>query len=93
MLDELSAKLESMALVQKSTDRILVAQVKSKYGQLRFYADNLPPEAEKLVGEFEERSSMVCEACGATDATNYDEDSWYVTKCERCRVAFQVMDS
>lgn len=59
------------------------AQVKEKYGTLRFYLDAYTPESEAIIEQAEKRSAETCEVCG-----NFGElravRGWYTTRCDEC---------
>lgn len=42
-----------------------IAQIKQKFGGLRFYANVTTTEAWDLIQEYEDKSFKVCEDCGA----------------------------
>ena len=42
-----------------------IVQIKEKFGILRFYADGLSQEGQRLVHQAERESSKLCERCGA----------------------------
>lgn len=66
-----------------------LAQVKAKFGTLRFYvdlSDDLTPEAREavheLIREAEERSSTVCELCGGSGVLR--RLGWSQVLCNAC---------
>jgi hypothetical protein len=66
-----------------------IAQVKAKFGTLRFYtelSDELTAEAHDainaLIREAEERSSRVCERCGADGSIR--RGGWIRVRCDEC---------
>ncbi len=59
-----------------------VAQVKEKYGTLRFYMHDASDVMFDLAQEAEEKSGHACETCGAPGQT-YD-DAWINTSCAPC---------
>ena len=79
ILDRLSAKLEPMG--------IKAAQVKEKFGGLRFYfygyseRDNVE-EAYEYVNEAEAEAAKTCEQCGAPGQL-YGQ-GWLTTLCKTC---------
>ena len=81
LLDRLSAKLEPMCLDGK----LKAAQVKSKFGALRFYFawmdDHGGPssEAYAAVREAEEEAARTCEDCGRPGEMRRRS-----VQCERC---------
>ena len=61
-----------------------VAQVKEKFGTLRFYMFSETDEISKLIQEAERLSSITCEKCG--DPGKITGKHWYATLCDRCEV-------
>lgn len=61
-----------------------IAQIKEKFGTLRFYPGGYTTEQWKLIEEAERKSSTICEYCGSKDAKLYT-DGWYTTECKNCR--------
>ena len=61
-----------------------IAQIKEKFGTLRFYPGGCTDEQWKLIEEAERKSSTICEYCGSEDADLYT-DGWYTTECKDCR--------
>jgi hypothetical protein len=83
IIDRLSARLEPLGTVE-------AAQVKEKFGALRFYLDYTSPmdeeqrkEVFKIVGEAEAESERTCEDCGKP-AKLRSIDYWLTTLCEDC---------
>jgi hypothetical protein len=78
ILDELSAKLEKLGVV--------AAQVKEKFGTLRFYtepmASEVADEAWELIDAAEEQSKVTCELCGAPGTLR--GGWWLQTLCNQC---------
>ena len=63
---------------------IEAAQVKEKYGGLRFYADHGSSEQWGAIAMAEAMSEEICEACGSTDRVE-QSDGWIETRCKRCK--------
>jgi hypothetical protein len=58
---------------------VSVAQVKEKFGTLRFYVDGADDDLYNLINKAEAESSRTCEVCGEPGAsTNY---GWIKTLC------------
>jgi hypothetical protein len=66
------------------------AQVKEKFGGLRFYVDILEPDDEESltfdrihekIGEYERKSTTICEKCGA--AGQIRKMRWIMTLCDK----------
>lgn len=78
ILDELCAKLEPYGVV--------AAQVKEKFGTLRFYLEATPSdkweEIHKLIGEAELKSSETCEQCGKPGTIR--GGGWVRCLCDDC---------
>lgn len=87
LIDELSAKLEAK-IVKLKEDGVpleklpVAAQVKEKFGGLRFYMDYATEDMYDLTGEAENRSYSICEFCGDKGKTR--NRSWVRTLCDRC---------
>lgn len=65
-----------------------VAQIKEKFGGLRFYFDSckVPSawgEMRKIVDDFEARSLSVCEMCGGS-GSKVVLSNWIKTMCDDC---------
>lgn len=65
-----------------------VAQIKEKFGHLRFYIDPQPDvDYEKFIhiaDEAECKSYKICEVCGAPGETCSASGSWLNTMCKPC---------
>lgn len=62
-----------------------LAQIKEKFGGLRFYYDGGDDFVRELVDAAEEASLKVCEDCGA-DGVRYQPNYWITTLCGLCIV-------
>lgn len=60
-----------------------VAQVKEKYGTLRFYLDLETEYIEKLIEEAEDKSAIICEICGNTGMLR-EHHRWLSVRCDDC---------
>ena len=60
-----------------------VAQVKEKFGGLRFYIDNGNEFVYNRIYEAEEQSYNVCESCGELGHPRV-KSYWTKTLCDRC---------
>lgn len=88
LIRDLSAKLETMIMEQPPGERefYAAAQVKEKYGTLRFYMTSSTEEMDKAIEEAERVSAVTCESCGAPGklgVVNY----WWSVRCDGCREA------
>lgn len=65
----------------------VVQQCKSKYGELRFYADPSRDGAvergdfDAIIRDAEERSTHTCEECGSSPASQHTVTGWVRTLC------------
>jgi hypothetical protein len=75
ILEDLATKLAA-----KGFDFSTVAQIKEKYGGLRFYYDGCGFDAE--VDAAEEASYETCEECGAPGEAR--KGGWIKTLCNEC---------
>jgi hypothetical protein len=81
MIDEMDPNDKTKILLQKGELSLFrVAQVKEKFGTLRFYTDLSSDGMDKLIREAEKKSEVTCEVCGKPGglmARGY----WYKTLC------------
>lgn len=80
ILHSLVEKLNSLGW---DSETMQVAQVKEKFGALRFYADGVTKEMAKAISETENLSEIVCEHCGSEGRLR-NTGGWYLTLCEGC---------
>jgi methylphosphotriester-DNA--protein-cysteine methyltransferase len=64
------------------TRQVRVAQVKEKFGSLRFYVDNGNPEVYAAIQFAEAMSYRTCETCGAPGRARVG--GWVRTLCDAC---------
>ena len=74
IIEELSEKLEPFGIV--------AAQVKEKFGGLRFYIQAGNDEAFKAIQEAEDKSYETCEVCGKPGKLR--GETWLQTLCDEC---------
>jgi hypothetical protein len=91
LIDELSKNIEAInEKYSNSEHMITAAQVKEKFGGLRFYVDSYGISNEdyetctKLISEAENLSYTICEMCGTTPAS-VTKTRWIRTLCDKCR--------
>jgi len=84
LIRKLSEKLEKMILEVPEADRgsFCAAQVKQKFGTLRFYMDSETDEMSKAIQEAEEESATICEVCGKPGESR-NRGSWLYTSCQQ----------
>ncbi|MEK7640689.1 MAG: hypothetical protein AAB389_01685 [Patescibacteria group bacterium] len=84
LISEFCAKLEALRL-----GPIKVMQVKEKFGELRFYVDNVPKDKlevfEKTLWEAANLSVKTCERCGQPGRIiAINKGMRIITLCEEC---------
>lgn len=89
LIRECAAKLEAINdLIRNPEQHIVAAQVKEKFGGLRFYIDSYPAEYDKEVTEAiriaEAKADETCEDCGAAGSAK-GSTGWISTLCQPCR--------
>lgn len=63
---------------------IVVAQVKEKFGGLRFYIGGASMEIHNEIEKVENESYKICESCGEPGETK--GNGWIKTLCDECRM-------
>ena len=79
LIDELSKKITEL------DPNVQAAQVKEKFGGLRFYIDGGSDEVHKLIEEAEEESYKICEKCGTKENVSQTKTGWIKTLCDKCK--------
>jgi len=79
IIDELSKKITEL------DPDVQAAQVKEKFGGLRFYIDGGSKEVYKLIDEAEEESYKTCEKCGTKENVSQTKTGWVLTLCDKCK--------
>lgn len=69
---QLSEQLEKLGCV--------AAQVKEKFGLLRFYLESYPDGAQELIAAAERLSSVTCDKCGQPGTES--ESGWMRIRCD-----------
>jgi ribosomal protein L40E len=87
LLDTLGSKLEP--LIKKYVEEHgeeeahpRAAQVKEKFGGLRFYMTAQTDEMTAAIVEAEDASETICERCGAPGVIR--DGGWMTVKCDKC---------
>lgn len=82
LIDKLSAKIEKLieAMPEENREYVSAAQVKEKFGGLRFYMHFTSPEIEELIEKAEEESQNLCEVCGLFGKLR--KGGWLKTLCD-----------
>ncbi len=83
LIRRLSEKLEPMitALPEEEREMCRAAQVKEKFGRLRFHLDGATDEMQDLIDAAEKASASICEVCG--DPGRLHGNYWVHTLCDR----------
>ena len=83
LIEELSEKLEPY--------KIVAAQVKEKFGGLRFYIESCNSDiydvVNELIDDAELKSYKVCETCGKPGELR--RGGWMTTACDKCQQLFE----
>ncbi len=65
--------------------QVEVAQVKEKFGGLRFYASGADDYLRGHIAFAESLSMSICETCGSIDdVSQTDDGGWIRTRCQKC---------
>ena len=80
LLPPLFEKIEEYNKDLADEDKIVIEQIKEKFGELRYY----PEEIKKLVNELEFQAAKTCELCGSTEDVGLKVDGWCTTLCRKC---------
>lgn len=83
LLNELCTEIQSYLDKKKGCKQVVAAQVKEKFGGLRFYYDGGDEQTEKFVMKAEQESEKICEMCG--NKGEIGGDYWLKCLCEKCR--------
>jgi hypothetical protein len=102
IVDELSKQISEIAKKYPSTDgelRIRVAQVKEKFGGLRYYVDyhNMNDDdiqqIEFLIRNAEMKTFVICEDCGGNGEKVSPRRYWMKTLCPDCQNKYDMGDT
>lgn len=61
-----------------------IAQVKEKFGELRFYTEGLTSEQYDVVRAAQRESRTICQDCGSRENVALREHGWVATLCADC---------
>ena len=84
--DLLDRLMENITEYLKKNDfkyNVEVAQIKEKFGGLRFYYSGGNEEIDNIVSFVEDLSYKTCEFCGSTNNIGRT-DGWIITCCSNC---------
>jgi ribosomal protein S14 len=65
-------------------ERIVIRQIKEKYGSLRIYTNFVTDELDEIIEKAEAESTRVCELCGTREHVGTKHDGWIMTLCRNC---------
>jgi hypothetical protein len=95
ILDKCMEKLQyfcDKCSTEERTLQVVAAQIKEKYGTLRFYIHGFDDINEiewsiinMIIADAEGKSCYTCEACGDTTAKRCEKNNWLYTACEKCK--------
>ena len=71
---------------QANREGAKIAQIKEKFGGLRFYVSNASAKLNSMIDMAERQSFHICERCGKEGKLRTDR-SWLKTLCEECNVS------
>jgi len=83
IIHDLSIKLEWWIRTWKMKAK--AAQVKEKFGLLRFYMKDGCAEMNDLIQEAEALSAKTCEECGKPGKKTVNDMGWIQTLCPKCK--------
>jgi len=70
---------------QNNQSQVVAAQVKEKFGGLRFYINSGSDEQFAAISLAEAMSYSICEECGTTKDVSQSKTGWITTLCSSCR--------
>lgn len=76
--------------LQYDTDKnnhpqVVSAQVKEKFGGLRFYINCGSDQQHEIIAFVESLTFDICEYCGTTEDVSQSKTGWIKTLCDECR--------
>jgi len=80
LLEPAIKHIHEFNIEKEEEDRMQIAQIKEKFGTLRFYIHNSDDEIYKLIEDAENKSETTCEVCGKEGKTR--GCGWYYTACD-----------
>lgn len=83
LIEPILQYIQSYNKDKSEENKIVVYQIKEKYGTLRFEIGNYPKELDNMVEAAEKASATTCEKCGALGSLR-DCNGWYHTLCDKC---------
>ena len=71
-----------LKMPEEERSRVKCAQIKEKFGGLRFYTDGANEEIDEITDRAEASADGTCENCGAPGQSR--SGGWIKTLCENC---------
>lgn len=88
LIMDCSVRLEALNQTLPEDQRFTVAQIKEKFGGLRYYLDYKAEyqndEAYAIIAEAERRADNTCSRCGSTKNVSTRGERWIYTMCDSC---------
>jgi hypothetical protein len=78
-IDQQNAWAEKYPENYAKVDQVVVAQVKEKFGTLRFYTDGGNENTQSVIAFAEYISGYICETTGNTGDVGYNKKGWIKT--------------
>jgi hypothetical protein len=78
-IDKQNSWAEKYPDTHQKVDQVVVAQVKEKFGTLRFYTDGGNERTQSVISFAEYLSGYICETTGHTDDVGYNKKGWIKT--------------
>lgn len=86
LIDKLCEELQnSIDKTYPASPQVVAAQVKEKFGGLRFYINGGTDEQYGAIHFAESLSYYICEECGSLENVSRTEKGWIRTLCEKCK--------
>ena len=78
------AKIDEINENRNDKNKVVLLQIKEKFGGLRIYVNNGTEELKKMILEAEKQSYNVCDECGTTENVGIASAGYLKTKCFNC---------
>jgi hypothetical protein len=85
LIDNLCSHLQGIIDNNEDVQQVVAAQVKEKFGGLRFYINSGSDEQYGAIGLAEHMSYSICEDCGTTKDVTTEGPGWIRTLCQECQ--------
>lgn len=76
--------VETDARLLAANPNYKIAQIKEKFGGLRYYIEGYTDETRAIIRDAEERSYDICQDCGSTEGVGSVDAGAVSTLCEAC---------